>query len=169
CPPDLARVYGTMIVSPSPHWPAAVKSAGADFVFIDTEHIAIDRTTLAWMCQTYRALGLAPLARIPSPDPYQATVALDNGASGVLAPYVETPEQARRVRGAGQLRPLKRGGLGEGLNGERELGTAGRPNGAAVAWRGQAAAAQRAGVGRGVERRARAGHGGQPIRRGALR
>jgi len=115
------RVYGTLIVSTSPHWPAAVKSAGADFVFIDTEHIAIDRTTLAWMCQTYRALDLAPLVRIPSPDPYQATVALDNGASGVLAPYVETPEQARRLRGAVKLRPLKGQVLEEVLNGEREL------------------------------------------------
>jgi 4-hydroxy-2-oxoheptanedioate aldolase len=115
------RVYGTMIVSTSPHWPAAVKSAGADFVFIDTEHIAIDRTTLAWMCQTYRALGLAPLVRIPSPDPYEATVALDNGASGVLAPYVETPEQVRRLRGAVKLRPLKGKVLEEVLNGEREL------------------------------------------------
>jgi 2-keto-3-deoxy-L-rhamnonate aldolase RhmA len=115
------RVYGTMIVSTSPHWPAAVKGAGADFVFIDTEHIAIDRTTLAWMCQTYRALDLAPLVRIPSPDPYQATVALDNGASGVLAPYIETPEQARRLRGAVKLRPLKGQVLEEVLNGEREL------------------------------------------------
>jgi 4-hydroxy-2-oxoheptanedioate aldolase len=118
------RVYGTMTVSTSPHWPAAVKRAGADFVFIDTEHIAIDRTTLAWMCQTCRALGLAPLVRIPSPDPYQATVALDNGASGVLAPYVETPEQARRLRGAVKLRPLKGQVLEEVLNGERELDTA---------------------------------------------
>ncbi len=118
---DGGRVYGTMIVSTSPHWPSAVKGAGADFVFIDTEHIAIDRTTLAWMCQTYRALGLAPIVRIPSPDPYLATVALDNGASGVLAPYVETPEQARRLRGAVKLRPLKGQLLEEVLNGEREL------------------------------------------------
>src|SRR6185295_8041249 len=115
------RVYGTMIVSTSPHWPAAVKSTGADFVFIDTEHIAIDRTQLAWMCQLYRALGLAPIVRIPSPDPYQATVALDNGASGVLAPYVETPEQVRRLRGAVKLRPLKGQILEEVLNGQREL------------------------------------------------
>src|SRR5215813_14679184 len=116
-----ARVYGTMMGSTSPHWPAAVKSAGADFVFIDTEHIAIDRTTLAWMCQTCRALDLAPLVRIPSPDPYQATVALDNGASGVIAPYVETPDQARRLRGAVKLRPLKGQVLEEALNGAREL------------------------------------------------
>jgi len=115
------RVYGTLIVSTSPHWPVAVKSTGADFVFIDTEHIAIDRTTLAWMCQTYRALGLAPIVRIPSPDPYLATAALDNGASGVLAPYVETPEQVRRLRGAIKLRPLKGQVLEEVLNGEREL------------------------------------------------
>lgn len=115
------RVYGTMIVSTSPHWPQAVKSTGADFVFIDTEHIAIDRTTLAWMCQTYRALGLAPIVRIPSPDPYAATVALDNGANGVLAPYIETVEQVQRLRGAVKLRPLKGQVLEEVLRGEREL------------------------------------------------
>lgn len=115
------RVYGTMIVSTSPHWPQAVKSTGADFVFIDTEHIAIDRTTLAWMCQTYRALGLAPIVRIPSPDPYAATVALDNGANGVLAPYIETVEQVQRLRGAVKLRPLKGQVLEEVLSGEREL------------------------------------------------
>ncbi|MEY3284642.1 MAG: hypothetical protein RIR86_2655 [Acidobacteriota bacterium] len=115
------RVYGTMIASTSPHWPAAVKSTGADFVFIDTEHIAIDRTTLAWMCQTYRALGLPPIVRIPSPDPYEATVALDNGACGVLAPYIETVEQVERLRGAVKLRPLKGQVLAEVLRGERIL------------------------------------------------
>ncbi|HZS06809.1 MAG TPA: aldolase/citrate lyase family protein [Blastocatellia bacterium] len=115
------RVYGTLIISTSPQWPAAVRATGVDFVFIDTEHITIDRTTLAWMCQTYRALGLAPVVRIPEPDPYQATVALDDGACGVLAPYVETPGQAKRLRGAVKLRPLK-GRLLEGvLNGERQL------------------------------------------------
>lgn len=115
------RVYGTMIVSTSPHWPQAVKSTGVDFVFIDTEHIAIDRMTLAWMCQTYRALGLAPIVRIPSPDPYAATVALDNGANGVVAPYIETVEQVQRLRGAVKLRPLKGQVLEDILSGKREL------------------------------------------------
>lgn len=110
-----------MIASTSPHWPQAVRSTGVDFVFIDTEHIAIDRTTLAWMCQTYRAMGLAPIVRIPSPDPYAATVALDNGANGVLAPYIETVEQVKRLRGAVKLRPLKGRVLDEVLDGRREL------------------------------------------------
>ena len=101
------RVYATHIVSTSPHWPSAVKTTGVDFVFIDIEHIAIDRNTLAWMCQTYRALDLAPLVRIPSPDPYQACMALDAGASAILAPYVESAAEVRQLSGAVKFRPLK--------------------------------------------------------------
>jgi 4-hydroxy-2-oxoheptanedioate aldolase len=84
-----------------------VAQTGVDFVFIDTEHVAIDRATLSWMCQTYRALGLPALVRIPAPDPYQACMALDGGACGVVAPYVETVEQVQALRGAVKFRPLK--------------------------------------------------------------
>lgn len=101
------RVYGSLIVSPSPRWPATVSRLGLDFVFIDTEHIALDRAQLSWMCQTYRALGLPPIVRIPSPDPYQACMVLDGGAAGVIAPYVETVDQAQSLRGSVKLRPLK--------------------------------------------------------------
>lgn len=101
------NVFGTLIVSPSPRWPEVVKGCGLDFVFIDTEHIALDRAELSWMCQTYAALGLPPIVRIPSPDPYAATMVLDGGAAGVIAPYVETVEQAQALRGAVKLRPIK--------------------------------------------------------------
>ncbi|MDZ4403401.1 aldolase/citrate lyase family protein [Prosthecobacter sp.] len=100
-------VFGTLIVSPSPRWPEVVRGCGLDFVFIDTEHIALDRAELSWMCQTYTALGLPPLVRIPSPDPYAATMVLDGGAAGVIAPYVETVEQVQQLRGAVKLRPIK--------------------------------------------------------------
>ena len=46
------NVFGTLIVSSSPRWPEAVRGCGLDFVFIDTEHIALDRAQLSWMCQT---------------------------------------------------------------------------------------------------------------------
>lgn len=100
-------VFGTLIVSPSPKWPTAVRGCGLDFVFIDTEHIALDRAELSWMCQTYAALGLPPLVRIPSPDPYAATMVLDGGAAGVIAPYIETVEQVQALRGAVKWRPIK--------------------------------------------------------------
>lgn len=111
-------VFGTLIVSPSPRWPDAVRSCGLDFVFIDTEHIALDRAELSWMCQTYAALGLPPLVRIPSPDPYAATMVLDGGAAGVIAPYVETVEQVQALRGAVKLRPIKGQKLQQVLQGE---------------------------------------------------
>jgi len=101
------RLYGTAVLSPSPLWLSAVKRAGADFVFIDTEHTPIDRTVLAQMCLTYKAYGLPPLVRIPSDDPQEARKVLDGGACGVLAPYIESPEQVRELVGAAKLRPLK--------------------------------------------------------------
>jgi 4-hydroxy-2-oxoheptanedioate aldolase len=109
------RLYGTAVLSPSALWPSAVKRTGADFVFIDTEHTPIDRTTLARMCLAYKGCGLPPLVRIPSPDPHEARKVLDGGASGVLAPYIESPEQVRELVGATKLRPLKGERLREAL------------------------------------------------------
>ena len=101
------RLYGTLIVSPSPLWPQNIAKLGLDFVFIDTEHIALDREKLAWMCHTYRGYGIYPIVRILSPDPFLATRALDGGAMGIIAPYVESPQQARDMVGAVKLNPVK--------------------------------------------------------------
>ncbi len=119
-------VFGTLIVSPSPRWPEVVRNCGLDFVFIDTEHIALDREVLSWMCQTYAALGLVPLVRISSPDPNAATMVLDGGAAGVIAPYVESVEQTQTLRGAVKFRPIKGQRLNSMLAGvepEPELAT----------------------------------------------
>lgn len=115
------RVYATCITSPSAKWPPMVAGLGLDFVFIDTEHIPLGRETVAWMCQAYRALGLPPIVRVPKPDPYQACVALDGGAAGVIFPYVESVDEVRALRGAVKLRPLKGRRLQRALSGEEDL------------------------------------------------
>ncbi len=97
------------------------RRAGLDFVFLDTEHAVLDRSTLAWMCQTYAGLGLAPIVRIPAPDPYLASQVIDGGAAGVIAPYVESVSQVRQLRGAVKLRPLKGERLSRVLSGDEEL------------------------------------------------
>ena len=101
------RIYGTLITSPSPFWPRRLAGAGLDFVFIDTEHIPIGRETLSWMCLAYAGVGLAPIVRIPSPDPYAACRAIEGGAAGIVAPYIETVSETLALRGAVKLRPLK--------------------------------------------------------------
>ncbi len=112
---DGKRVFSSAIVAMSPQWPSLAKQTGIDFVFVDTEHIPLDRQTLSWICQTYQALGLPPVVRIPCNDPFEACKVLDAGAGGVIGPYVETAEQVRGLVGAVKLRPLKGRRLQEAL------------------------------------------------------
>lgn len=109
-------VYATAVISTSPQWTTILPTVGIDFVFLDTEHTPIGRETLAWMCRAYAACGLPPVVRIPSPDSFAACMALDGGAAGVIAPYVETAEQARTLVGVARQRPLKGRRLEEALD-----------------------------------------------------
>lgn len=63
------NIFGTCITVDAPRWPEIVAGAGLDFVFLDTEHIPLDRAGLSSMCRHYMAHGLSPIVRIPGPDP----------------------------------------------------------------------------------------------------
>ncbi|MCE6988448.1 HpcH/HpaI aldolase/citrate lyase family protein [Dyadobacter sp. CY323] len=115
------NVYGTCITSTGPMWPAAIKKSGLDFVFIDTEHIPLGRPELAVLCQQFRSLGIVPIVRIPSPDPFMACQAIDGGAAGIVAPYLETPEQILELVGATKFRPLKGKLLNDYLTGKTDM------------------------------------------------
>lgn len=115
------RVYGTLIVSTSPKWVDVIDKIGLDFVFIDTEHIPIDREYLSWMCHAYQGKDLVPIVRIPSPDPNLACTVIDGGAKGVVAPYVETAGEVRQMSGAVKNRPLKGKRLQDYLMGKKDL------------------------------------------------
>jgi len=101
------RVIGTLLTNASPYWPAKVAELDLDFVFIDTEHIAFDRTQVSSLCHSFASRNVAPFVRIPSPDPYQASMVSDDGASGIIAPYVETIDQVKKLVGAVKLKPIK--------------------------------------------------------------
>jgi len=116
------RVYGTCVLSTSPKWPAAIAATGVDLVFIDSEHTPLDRDQLSWICNAYATRDVAPIVRIPEPDPYRACMVLDGGAHGIIAPYVETVEQVRALCGAVKFRPLKGQRLKNVLNGQQKLG-----------------------------------------------
>ena len=115
------NVYGTCITSTGPMWPAAIKRTGVDFVFIDTEHIPLGRNELAVLCQQFRALNITPIVRIPCPDPFLACQAIDGGALGVVAPYLESVDQVLELVGATKYRPLKGELLTKYLNGTEPI------------------------------------------------
>jgi 2-keto-3-deoxy-L-rhamnonate aldolase RhmA len=101
------RVYGTCITATGPSWPLSLQKAGLDFAFIDTEHIALNRDDLAKLCQVLKGYGIASIVRIPSPDPFLASQAIDAGATGVIAPYLEKVKQIRELVGAVKFKPIK--------------------------------------------------------------
>lgn len=100
-------VLGTCVVNSSPHYVPVVKSLGVDVIFIDTEHIPIDRSELSWMCRAYSNMGIVPLVRVPSLDYNSICQVLDGGACGVVAPYIETVEEVKQLVGAAKFRPIK--------------------------------------------------------------
>jgi 2-keto-3-deoxy-L-rhamnonate aldolase RhmA len=114
-------IYGTCLIANSPLWFGAISGAALDFVFLDTEHIPANRNELSHTCRHLNAMGIAPIVRISSPDPFLACQALDAGAKGIVAPYIETPEQLRALTGAVKYRPLKGKLLDEILSGQQQL------------------------------------------------
>ena len=98
---------GTLMVSPHPSFAAAASECGLDFVFIDTEHVPLDRGDLQHMCFAYNAIGLPPLVRIPKADAVLARAVIDAGARGVVASYMEEVEQVVELRKAVKLKPLQ--------------------------------------------------------------
>ena len=114
------NVYGTCITSSAPNWPKLIVDSNLDFVFLDTEHIPLDRSELTKMCRIYQAHGLTPIVRIPKPDPYRASQVIDDGAIGVIAPYLENAKQIKELVGATKYRPLKGEKLDAILNGNSE-------------------------------------------------
>ncbi len=116
------RVYGSHVASLTNPTTAAMQAGFSyDFIFICTEHMPLDRGETAMMCRFYAAHGISPVVRIPYPDAHEAAMALDAGAEGIVAPYVETVEEVKELVGAVKYRPIKGKMLRDILSGARTL------------------------------------------------
>jgi 4-hydroxy-2-oxoheptanedioate aldolase len=71
--------------------------AGFDFVLIDLEHGGGDRQELSLQLQAVTSTPAAPLVRIAWNDPVLMKRVLDLGPSGIMVPYVQSPEEAKRA------------------------------------------------------------------------
>jgi len=97
--------------------PIAVEAAGYagfDFVFLDTEHSALDLSAIEPMILAAQASGVAAIYRARQLDAAAIGRALDIGAEGVLVPHVKSADEARAVVDAARYAPLGRRGLGPG-------------------------------------------------------
>jgi 2-keto-3-deoxy-L-rhamnonate aldolase RhmA len=81
------------------------KSTGHASIMIDLEHSSMSIDTAAQLCGTASDLGLTALVRIPEKEYGVIGRLLDGGAHGIVAPRVETADQARLVAEATRFPP----------------------------------------------------------------
>lgn len=92
-----AAQIGTFIKTASPHVVEILGTTRLDFGVLDAEHAPFDRATLDLMLLAGRAARLPLLVRIPDHSAATILSALDLGAAGILAPHVDSAEQARQI------------------------------------------------------------------------
>jgi 4-hydroxy-2-oxoheptanedioate aldolase len=100
----LRRIWGAggtalngWIALPSPLAAEALLQAGWDSVTIDLQHGTADYADLLSLLPIIEKAGVAPLVRVPWLDEAAIMRALDAGALGIIAPMIETAEDARRL------------------------------------------------------------------------
>ncbi|HEY4456924.1 MAG TPA: aldolase/citrate lyase family protein [Pseudonocardiaceae bacterium] len=80
-------------------------SSGHHAIMADLEHSTMPVDVAAMLCTTADALGLTALVRVPEREYGMIGRLLDGGAHGIVAPRVETAEQARTVARACRFAP----------------------------------------------------------------
>jgi 4-hydroxy-2-oxoheptanedioate aldolase len=80
------------------------KTAGFDSLYVDMEHSSFSFETTSQICMAALQMGVTPLVRVPGIDEVQRV--LDGGALGVIAPHVQTQDEARQYVRAAKYPPL---------------------------------------------------------------
>jgi len=104
-------LIGTMLTVPSPDLAEAFSMTGLDWLFIDLEHTTMDVSAAQAILQAV-AGRVDCLLRLPLNDEIWIKKALDTGASGIIVPQVNTPEEALRVVSASRYPPQGARGVG---------------------------------------------------------
>ena len=117
------QLLGTMLTLDSPDVAELLALTGFDWLFIDGEHGPFDTHGIKSILQAVAGRSSC-LVRIPSIDEVHIKRALDIGADGIIAPQVNTAEQAAIVVTACRYPPL--GSRGVGLARAHGFGTRSR-------------------------------------------
>lgn len=106
------RAYGLMAFEFfTPGLPGVLAAAGAEWVIFDMEHSGAGIDTMKVQFAVARGAGLVPLVRVPGIAYHLIAPLLDAGAFGIMAPMLETVEQAQVLADACRYRPLGKRGL----------------------------------------------------------
>jgi 2-dehydro-3-deoxyglucarate aldolase/4-hydroxy-2-oxoheptanedioate aldolase len=90
--------------------------AGAEFAVFDMEHTGWSVESIRMLIATTRSTEMVPLVRIPATEYDFIARVLDMGAMGIMAPMVESAEQANTLARSAKYPPLGRRGAAFGVS-----------------------------------------------------
>ncbi|KAJ7715710.1 Pyruvate/Phosphoenolpyruvate kinase-like domain-containing protein, partial [Mycena maculata] len=103
-------VIGTSLSYPSKHVAKTVAVTGADWCWIDAEHVAWSPALLVECIQViiHESAGkMVPVVRVPSKTSFDYMAwCLDAGAGGIIVPHLETVEEMKEVIAACRFPPI---------------------------------------------------------------
>jgi len=106
---------GTFMKIPSVETVEIVKLAGFDFIVLDAEHALLSLSDLNHMILAARALGIAPVVRVPDHGYGDVQRILDAGAAGLFFPHVADRAECEQVVRQASHPPYGTRGAGGGM------------------------------------------------------
>lgn len=114
------RAIGTHVTANDSQQTEIMSQMGFDYLWIDTEHSALERYTVLLHLIAARTENVPCFVRIPWNDPVLAKPILEMGVQGLIFPFIQTVEDAERavqsclyppdgIRGFGPRRAIRYG------------------------------------------------------------
>lgn len=117
--------FGTWLSVPSDFAARFMARVGFDWLTVDLEHSPTNWETAASMFGAIADAGGVPLARVPRGDHDHIKRVLDSGAMGIVAPMVNTADEARAIIAATKYPPVGNRSVGGSLHALNFAATAG--------------------------------------------
>ena len=119
---SLNNIRGAMIFEFfSPGIPIILKNAGCQFIIFDMEHGGLSLEQFKTLGIISNANNISPLIRIPEVNYNYVARALDLGAAGIMAPMVNTCEEALKIVQSSKYPPKGVRGAGFGFAHEYDV------------------------------------------------
>jgi 4-hydroxy-2-oxoheptanedioate aldolase len=105
------QLVGALVRMPCEDVVEMLAVAGLDFILVDCEHGPADVMSLRTHVALAQVHGVPVLVRPGEREPGLVLRALDQGAQGIVAPHIETAEEARSLVGMAHYPPIGRRGF----------------------------------------------------------
>lgn len=107
-------IRGVHLTFPAPAIIEVLAAADLDYVYIDGEHGCFDWRDIEAACVAAERHALTPIARVPEVSKATITRFIDRGVQGIVAPHIESVDEAQQAIEAVYFAPLGNRSFGAG-------------------------------------------------------